>query len=775
MNLPDPLLGTVIDERYRIDTRLASGGMASVYQAMNVRLRRPVAVKVIHPHLAEQPDFAARFIQEARAAAALASPNIVSVYDQGVISTGLGERAYLVMELVTGPDLRSELRLHGSFKLGDALAITHQVLSALAAAHAKGIVHRDVKPENILLTHPVSWKADFTPAEIAAPAYTAKVADFGLARAVSDATSTHSGQMLGTVAYVAPEIVMRGHAQAPADIYATGIMLYELIAGVQPYVGESPVAVAYAHVNEPMPQLAALAPWIPPQLDDLIAHFTAKDPTKRPADGQAALAELVDLERTLPAELLTHRIPVLPAMAPAAPTQSVAVTPAAADTADNTSTTGTASGDATAPIAQAAEAASTLSGEPADAESAAGTERLASTESLAHAESAENAASTAHSALAATPATQADTATIVTPAVPVSSVTPTTNPFPPLRSIAASPLTASASAPEQLASVATAANTDAVATSAANSFSASDVPAKRRHRKKPWLIALLILVILGVLGGGGYWWFTAGPGWRVTVPAVAGQSLADAQAALKKAGFESKAQPEFSDEIEKGLVIATDPPSGSKIHPSQIVTIRLSKGVEYLTVPKVTGISSSDAQDQLTQARFKPRLAEDWSQDVPKGTVISQDPAADSSAPHDSFVTIVVSKGKEPLKVPDQAELNGDDYEKLLRDTGFDVSRSEEFSDAVASGALISVNPEPGTQLYRGDTVTIVVSKGPELVAVPNVMGKQQGEARKILEAAGFKVKLEKILGGYFGTVRMQDPDAGTMAKKGSTITLTVV
>lgn len=279
--------------------------MASVYRAHDKRLERDVAVKIIHSHLAEQPDFVDRFIREARSAAKLASQHVVNVYDQGVAHTPLGDLPYLVMQLIDGPDLRSQLNLNGSLPLGTALSLTRQVLLALATAHRADVIHRDVKPENILLSAPLSATSVLAPAHVQA-----QVADFGLARVASSSTQTST--VLGTVAYVAPELVTSGTSSPAADIYATGIMLYELIAGSLPFTGETPLAIAYQHVNNDIPQLSDLAEWIPAGIDSLIRLFTAKDPQKRPQNGDSALAALDDIVESIPEDLLIRRIPVFP-------------------------------------------------------------------------------------------------------------------------------------------------------------------------------------------------------------------------------------------------------------------------------------------------------------------------------------------------------------------------------------------------------------------------------------------------------------------------------
>lgn len=692
----DPLLATVIDGRYRIEARLARGGMASVYRGIDTRLQRPVALKLIHSHLAEQPDFAQRFIREAQAAAALSNPHIVSIYDQGIYHSSEGERAYLVMELINGPDLRSELSAHGSFTLRDSLEITRQVLTALAVAHEAGIVHRDVKPENILLSESISHKHVLSP-----PSYTAKVADFGLARAVSDVTSTHSGQMLGTVAYTAPEIVTRGRADQRADLYALGVMLYELLAGTQPFIGESPVAVAYAHVNDPMPRLTQTAEWMPDDIDSFICALTAKDPSKRPLNASAALDMLTNVITHLDDADQMRRIPVFPHK----------------------------------PIIEKTEITSSHT----------------------------SISSTSHSA-------QSHTSTIPPKRTDELEIVTTSEIFPTQQLAALTPHTADDSQTNN--DTENSIQTGTYVTTAEQTHESR----KGGTRSKKLITALLLIItLIAALSSGIYWWFFFGPGLRVSIPQVAGMSVAEAEKTLTTVGFQTTTAHEYSDTVDKDTVIASTPEGGTTAHPSQIITLRISDGVEYLNVPNVVGKTADEAQHILTQARFAASASEDWSNDVPKGTVISQTPEAGESIPHDSSVTYIVSKGREPITIPKIGELSGSDYEKALTDAGFSVTKQEEFSDSVPEGAVISVDPAEGTQLYRGDAVTLTISKGPELLEVPNVVGKQRDEATRILEEAGFNVAVKELLGGYFGTVRLQDTAGGTKAKKGSTITLTIV
>src|SRR4051794_15943326 len=269
----DPLLGRLLDGRYEIRRRVATGGMATVYAAIDTRLDRPVAVKVMHPALAADEEFVARFRREAKAAARLSSPTVVNVTDQGQD----GGTVFLVMELVEGRTLRDRLRSEGPLAPAEALAVLEPVLEALAVAHAAGYVHRDVKPENVLI----------------ADDGRIKVGDFGLARAVdaSPLTAT-TGLLLGTVAYLAPEQVRRGVADARTDVYASGVLLFELLTGRPPFEGDTALSVAYQHLHDRVPAPSTLRPDVPGELDELVRAATEPDPDDRPVDAEALLEDV---------------------------------------------------------------------------------------------------------------------------------------------------------------------------------------------------------------------------------------------------------------------------------------------------------------------------------------------------------------------------------------------------------------------------------------------------------------------------------------------------
>lgn len=274
----DPLIGRLVDGRYRVRARIARGGMATVYVATDLRLERRVALKVMHGHLSDDTVFQSRFIQEARSAARLSDPHVVNVFDQGQD----GDMAYLVMEYLPGITLRELLREHRRLTIDQTLTIMDAILSGLAAAHRAGIVHRDVKPENVLLAEDGRIK----------------IGDFGLARATT-ANTASGAQLMGTIAYLAPELVTRGTADARSDIYSLGIMLYEMLTGEQPYKGEQPMQIAYQHATDSVPRPSAKNPGVPEQLDELVLWATEREPDDRPLDAGTMLERLRAVEKDL--------------------------------------------------------------------------------------------------------------------------------------------------------------------------------------------------------------------------------------------------------------------------------------------------------------------------------------------------------------------------------------------------------------------------------------------------------------------------------------------
>ena len=271
------LANTLVAERYRVERLLARGGMADVYLATDERLDRQVALKVIYPHLAENPSFRDRFIQEAKMAAKLSHPNLVNVFDQGTD----GNTTFLVMEYVPGITLREALSHNGKLAPNRALTLFSEVLEGLAAAHRGGILHRDLKPENVLL----------------ADDGRIKLGDFGLARELD--SNTNTGSLIGTIAYLSPELITRGYADARSDVYAAGILLFELITGEQPFKGNEAAHIAHQHTSAGVPAPSSVDASIPPLVDELVLWATAMAPEHRPANA----GELLEVVRRVRADL----------------------------------------------------------------------------------------------------------------------------------------------------------------------------------------------------------------------------------------------------------------------------------------------------------------------------------------------------------------------------------------------------------------------------------------------------------------------------------------
>ena len=665
----DPLLGRLVDSRYEIVDRVARGGMATVYVARDRRLDRRVALKVMHPHLADSPDFVARFRREARAAARLSNPGVVAVYDQGNID-GV---AYLVMELVEGPNLR-DLIAAGPLSVKEALGLTAQVLRPLGAAHRAGLVHRDIKPENVLLPDDGSE---------------AKVADFGLARAVTEVAQTTTGNVMGTAAYLAPELITSGDSAPRADVFSVGVILYELLTGEQPFNADSPVQIAFRNVHEDVPAPSSLVPSLPAEVDGLVADMTRREADERLEDADAALARLREVVADLsPSELSARR---------GGATESVRTLEVLAANAEA--------------ARQAVRADAPGDGEEAN---------------------------------------QGQTSPGVrTVSLPIGSIGPDTR---------TRALDRQALGDDQKTTVIQSART---------------VLARRRT-----LVGAGVLVVLGGVAAG-VWYRLGGPGRRVAVPEIVGRTQEEAQSAITRAGLVwGTPTRAYSDTVVSGSVISCKPPTGTAIPVGQAVTAVISRGVEQKTVPDVVGRTEQEARTAITGAGLTVgAVTNDYSPTVESGRVISSDPKAGQSINHSSAVALVVSKGRRPATVPDVRGMTVADATAALRKAGLVVgTTTEDYSDSVESGKVISSNPAAGASgSFYGDSVSIVVSKGSEMVTVPDVSSMKQDEAVAALEAAGLVVKIEHVFGIPFISSLSTDPAAGTSVRRGSTVTLRVV
>ena len=649
--------------------------MATVYRAHDRRLDRTVALKLMHAHLADSPDFVSRFRREARAAARLSNPGVVAVYDQG----SLDGVAYLVMEYVEGPTLR-DLITAGPLSVKEALGLVAQLLRPLGAAHRAGLVHRDIKPENVLLPSDGS---------------VAKVADFGLARAVTEVTQTTTGNVLGTVAYLAPELITSGDSTSRADVFSAGVVLYELLTGEQPFTADSPIQIAFRNVHEDVPLPSTLVPDMPADIDELVATMTRSEPQDRPADADEALTLLRNVvDELTDSELSVRR---------GGGTGSI-----------RTQEVMTAN-------AQAARSA--IDNEPQDGDDEAPGEDSA-----------------------------ASHAGMRTVSLPIGSIGPDVK-----------------------------GRTRALSRRAlvADSQRTTAVPTRGRggtlNRRTAVIVGLL--AVAGT-GAGVTWYLTAGPGRRVPVPDIVGMSQDEAQLALEKQGLNwGTPARAYSDTVPAGHVISCQPRAGQKVGLGRAVTTVISRGVETKTVPDVIGKTKDQAGAAIKGAGLTlGTVTEEYSASVASGKVISSDPKAGKVIEHTEKVSIVVSKGKEPATIPDVTGMSEDEAKKTLEDAGLKKGKvSQDYSDSVDKGKVISSSPIAGASGYsKGDSVDLTVSKGPEKVAVPDVTGKSEDEAKKTLEDAGLKVEVNRRLGGPFGTVRSTDPAPGSSVKSDSKVTINI-
>ena len=595
------MVDRLLDGRYAVESRLARGGMASVYLATDTRLDRRVAVKVMHPGLAEDPDFVARFNREARASARLSHPDIVAVYDQGEDDG----QAFLVMEYVPGATLRAVLHDRGRLSTGEALAVMDHVLAALGAAHDAGLVHRDVKPENVLVTGDGR----------------VKVADFGLARAVAGHNLTAAdGALLGSPAYLAPEQVRDGTADARTDVYAAGIMLFELLTGRPPYVGEHALAVANRRLSEDVPAPSSLASGIPAEIDALVLAATAREPDERPADAGALHRSLIAVRNRLGLHAAVPTLPTAVTTVLSAPRQDTLV---------------------------------------------------------------------------------------VGPDAPA---------------------TAPATAPK----------------------------VKRKRRRRRGLIALAIVLVLALVASAGGWYLAEA---RFTkTPSVLDISRDAAVAKLRQAGLKVRwLAPVFDGTVPSGYVAVERPGPGADVHKGATVSLALSRGPDH--VPALRRLTLAQATAALRAAQLKlGDTTQAYSPTVATGHIIESTPAAGVEITPGTAVSVVVSKGPQPVTVPDVHGKAVADATSMLTKLGLQVTTTQVFNDTVKAGIVISSSPGPGTTLRAGATVNLVVSKGPQLFAVPDVSGMKIDRAIQIIEQAGFRAQPRQAYPGGPGKVFRETP-----------------
>jgi beta-lactam-binding protein with PASTA domain len=689
--LADPLAGRLLDGRYAVTARIAHGGMATVYRATDTRLDREVALKVMHVELARDEDFVRRFIGEAKSVARLSNQNVVAVYDQGAD----GPFLYLAMEYIHGLTLRQLLRERGWFSPAAALDIMTGVLDGLAAAHASGIVHRDVKPENVLLT------ADGR----------VKVADFGLARAQAAAGQTRAGLLIGTVAYVPPEQVAGDVTGPRGDVYSAGVMLFELLTGRQPFRGDTPLSVAYQHVNQDVPAPSSLMPGIPAAVDQLVLAATSRDPARRPADA-AEFARAVRMVRQGAGEPggLTDAMGVGVQGLAEAPWLDLD-TPAA--------TNGWwARGTGPVPVGGLVAAGGPGAGP-------IGPDDWWSPE----------------------------------PTTPGANAPGGGQPGP-------GQFGAGQFGSGQF-------GTGGNDGGGSHTLVVHREDGGRNVGREPflqrWLFSarlgvIALIVVLGIGIGVGAWWLTTGR--YASVPVVAGDSQAVATTALTGDGF-TLAGPRqvHSNDVQRGLVVGTSP--AGRAARGSAVTILISAGPFTSTVPVVKHDTLAQAEAALQRVHLIYRI-ERVGSSSPVGTVLGTDPVAGKTWPQTKPVAILLA-ASPPL--PNFVGENVQAAQQWAQQHGVTLHQQQDQNSQQPQGTITAQTPAAGSAYRPGQIVIVEVSNGPALVSIPDVDGLNVNLATRELEAAGFQVQVETF--GVVGN-RVFDYSPVGQAPQGSTITLAV-
>lgn len=661
----DPLVGRLVDGRYEVVQRIARGGMATVYLAVDRRLDRDVALKVMHPHLAEGragADFVARFRREARAAARLTHPGLVGVYDQGLD----GDTSYLTMEYVDGVNLRRYLSERGSLTVGEALGVAEQVLDALGAAHRAGLVHRDVKPENVLMA---------TDGRI-------KVADFGLARAVTEVTSTTTGTVFGTVAYLSPELVVRGESDARTDVYAAGVLLYEMLTGAQPFTGETPIQIAFQHVNNdvPAPSDAPDASWLPVEVDELVGALAAREPEDRPADAGAALTLLRRTRAALDPATLARRVDREPAVA----------LPQATDPEHDTD----------APTGSTGDPAADEPAEPGDA-----TTRLETpgrTVALPI-----GAVTVSGSAAAPVGGRRRPWRWVAAAVLLLAAVGGGTWWYLALGPGAYTTVPTVSSLPEEQALDALDAAGLRAETQRAfhDTVPTGDVveadPGDGERVRKDGTVTLTVSKGVDLV--------------PLPEQALVGMMQADAAAALTAAGLapDYVDGEHYDDAAPSGSVLAATDADGTPVEPGQTlkrgstVLLTLSDGPEPVRIVSVVGATLEEATQQLQDIGLVVAPEEAFSDTVPAGRVIAQSPEGGAAGHRTDTVTLQVSKGPETVAMPN---LTGKQYAEAaaaLEALGLKAERRNVLGGLF--GTVRDQSVPADQQVAKGTTITLTV------------------------------------------------------------------
>lgn len=633
------LTGELIDNRYLLQRVLASGGMATIYAGLDTRLDRPVAVKIMHPHLANDEAFVNRFIKEAKATAALSHPNIVSIQDQGW-NEGGSPAVFIVMELVEGNTLRDFLNEQGALNVEQLFQFINPVVSALSAAHRIGIIHRDIKPENILISKDGR----------------VKIADFGLAAGaiIGQTMTAESSVVLGSVSYLSPEQVQRGIADARSDIYALGIVMFEMLAGMKPFEGQTPIQIAYKHVNERIPNLKSINEKIPQEISDLIFAATSPNPDQRPKDAEVLLNQL----RSIQAQIDPNRRQL---------SLELDLPPARLSVAKQKNIRGKVK------VASAFEGLKEK------------TAQIITTKQVISKDVKEDSVATKRRKTSRRVKRNRVIALFILAALIYGIYT----------ILGAGRITVpSLAGMSQKEATALLAELSLKSEIGEEVFS-EDIPVGK--------------VISSTPGGGGK---VSKDGVvklniskgkeRITIPSLVGITPDIAIQKLAELGLKIGETNEiFSAAAEKGFVVGTEPKISTEVKRNSIVNIFVSKGIEQVSLISYAGKSGEEALSELTNAGFDVVPAYKFSDSVLPGLVISQDPDSAAEINKGAKVSLNISKGPEFVFIPNVISKTANQATLDLENKGLKVVVKGKGSK------VVSISPKQGSKVKAGSTVTI--------------------------------------------------------------------
>jgi serine/threonine-protein kinase len=655
----DNLIGSLVDGRYRVRSRVARGGMATVYTAVDERLERTVALKIIHPGQANDPRFVDRFTREAKTIARLTHPNVVAVYDQGR-HDGM---PYLIMEYVRGRTLRDILTDSPRMSPSDALAVMEQMLAAIAAAHRSGVVHRDVKPENVLIAE--------APGSRSLVDAVVKVADFGLARAVEASADDGDGQLLATVAYVAPELVTEGRANPRSDVYSVGIVLFEMLTGRVPYDGGKPIEIAWQHVDEDVPAPSRSVPGLPSEIDDLVRLATNRNPDRRPADAGAMLAAVQGAQDSIEANAsrsaASHSL--------AAPTVQVDTIKATAGSTDRPSW-------------------ARLPSNRAEERQVSGRRRAATTGRAATRRGPGIAGSPAAIWFAQFMSRPKGRRTFYATLAVLAVLIAFTGWYFGFGRYTTAP---SLLGQTKSQAVALAQHDGFTVRFAAPVFSATakadsviaQSPQPNGKILKDGVVTLTL---------------SKGPE-VYKIGNEVGATFDDADADLRSIKMSIKRVDAYNDDIPTGYVVSTNPAAGTIEPPNTVVTVTVSKGRAPITVPNVVGQDFNTANATLTGLGLQVAEVQKASTTVLAGTVMQQSLQDGSGAAKNQTIILTVSTGPPVVAVPDVTNqgLTFDQASQILQKAGFTAVNVFDFP----GGQVRNQSPVAGTMAPEGTQVQI--------------------------------------------------------------------